>query len=74
MQRGFSAGELPDRSKLKQLRTLGETGFVRSIEAMLNDIESSSPSTARFCGHMRLLVTNYRLRDFLAVIEEVKNA
>lgn len=74
VQQTFSAQELPDPAKLKQLRTLGETGFIRSIEATLNDIESSSPSTARFCGHMRLLVTNYRLRDFLAVIEEVKNA
>lgn len=73
MRPSFSAEELPERNKLKQLRTLGETGFTRSIDAMLNDIQLSSPATARFCGHMRLLVTNYRLRDFLAVIEEVKN-
>lgn len=74
LQPNFAAQELPEPAKLKQLRTLGETGFVRSIEAMLNDIERSSPATARFCAHMRLLVTNHRLRDFLAVIEEVKNA
>ena len=70
----FAPGELPEPHKLKQLRTLGQTGFVRSIEATLNDIETSSPATARFCHHMRLLVANYRLRDFLAVIEEVNNA
>ncbi|MCD2182864.1 hybrid sensor histidine kinase/response regulator [Rhizobium sp. GN54] len=74
LQQNFIAEELPEPHKLKQLRTLGETGFVRSIEAMLNDIETSSPATARFCSHMRLLVANHRLRDFLAVIEEVKNA
>jgi CheY-like chemotaxis protein/nitrogen-specific signal transduction histidine kinase len=74
LQPSFAAGELPEPHKLKQLRTLGETGFVRSIEAMLNDIETSQPATARFCTHMRLLVANFRLRDFLAVIEEVKNA
>ncbi|MBB4350790.1 signal transduction histidine kinase/CheY-like chemotaxis protein [Rhizobium cellulosilyticum] len=73
LQPNFASAELPEPRKLKQLRTLGETGFVRSIEAMLNDIEASSPGTARFCRHMRFLVANYRLRDFLAVIEEVKN-
>ncbi|MNI07500.1 hypothetical protein D3C73_605090 [compost metagenome] len=73
LQPNFAPAELPEPRKLKQLRTLGETGFVRSIEAMLNDIEASSPGTARFCRHMRFLVANYRLRDFLAVLEEVKN-
>lgn len=70
----FASEELPELSKLKQLRTLGQTGFVRSIEATLNDIETSSPATAPFCQHMRLLVANSRLRDFQAVIEEVSNA
>lgn len=69
----FLDAELPDRQKLRQLRTLGQTGFVRSIEAMLNDLEVSAPETVRFCRHMRHLATSYRLRDFLAVIEETKN-
>ncbi len=73
-QPDFAPGELPEPHKLKQLRTLGQTGFIRSIEATLNDIETSAPATARFCHHMRHLAANYRLREFLAVIEEVKNA
>lgn len=67
----FDASELPEPNKLKQLRTLGQTGFVRSIEATLDDIETTSPATARFCAHMRRLVAHHRLRDFMAVIEEV---
>jgi signal transduction histidine kinase/ActR/RegA family two-component response regulator len=73
-QPDFAEGELPEPHKLKQLHTLGQIGFVRSIEATLNDIETSAPATARFCRHMRQLAANYRLREFLAVIEEVKNA
>lgn len=69
----FEPGEVPDARKLKQLRTLGQTGFVRSIEAMLNEIELSTPATARFCAHLRSLVTNYRLRDFLTVLENVNH-
>ncbi|WP_117192014.1 hypothetical protein [Rhizobium terrae] len=69
----FLDAELPDKQKLRQLRTLGQTGFIRSIEAMLNDLEVSSRETVRFCRHMRHLATIYRLRDFLAVIEETKN-
>ncbi|QLF71891.1 response regulator (plasmid) [Peteryoungia desertarenae] len=68
----FAPEELPDPKKLQQLKTLGETGFVRSIEAMLNDLEISSPDTERFCRHMRQLATNYRLREFLAIIEDSK--
>ena len=69
----FEADELPDARKLQQLRTLGETGFVRSIEAMLNDLEISTPGTERFCRHMRQLATNYRMREFLAIIEDTRN-
>jgi hypothetical protein len=69
----FAADELPDARKLQQLRTLGETGFVRSIEAMLNDLEISTPGTERFCRHMRQLATNYRMREFLAIIEDTRN-
>jgi signal transduction histidine kinase len=69
----FLPGQMPDAQKLRQLRTLGATGFVRSIEAMLNDLEISAPHTEPFCRHMRHLATNYRLREFLAIIESAQN-
>lgn len=69
----FLSGELPAPQKLRQLKTLGAMGFVRSIEAMLNDLEISAPHTEPFCKHMRDLATNYRLREFLAIIEGSQN-
>ncbi|MAU22130.1 MAG: hybrid sensor histidine kinase/response regulator [Martelella sp.] len=70
----FSPEELPEASKLKQLHTLARMGFIRSIEAMLSEIEISTPATATFCGHMRQLLDNHRLHDFLSVLDGVNHA
>ena len=74
MRTAFSPEELPEASKLKQLHTLARMGFIRSIEAMLSEIEISTPATATFCGHMRQLLDNHRLHDFLSVLDGVNHA
>ncbi|OSQ49414.1 ATPase [Thalassospira alkalitolerans] len=67
----FDDHEIPPPEKLRQLATLGQIGFVRSIEVTLKDIEVSHPDTVRFCQHMLKLTKSFRLKDFLAAIEEV---
>jgi signal transduction histidine kinase len=69
----FKPSERPDPQQLRQLKTLAEIGFVRSIDAMLNDIEISSPHAERFCKYLRQLATNYRLRELVALIEDAKD-
>tara|TARA_R110001583_G_scaffold32107_1_gene109722 strand:+ start:55635 stop:59072 length:3438 start_codon:yes stop_codon:yes gene_type:complete len=67
----FESHEIPPPDKLRQLTTLGQIGFIRSIEVTLKDIELSHPDTARFCQHMLKLTKSFRLKDFIAAIEEV---
>ncbi|MAS04460.1 MAG: hybrid sensor histidine kinase/response regulator [Ahrensia sp.] len=69
----FSAAELPSERHLKQLYTLGEAELVRSANAVLTEIETARPDTARFCAHLRLLANSYQMPEFLAAIEKVRH-
>ncbi len=69
----FGTAERPADAQLGQLKTLAELGFVRSIEAMLADIELTAPHTQRFCHHLRHLATSHRLREMVALIEDAKD-
>ncbi|MEP1441843.1 MAG: ATP-binding protein [Hyphomicrobiales bacterium] len=69
----FSEAELPDASLLRQLHTLAQAGFVRSIEATLDELEYSQPETAKFCHCMRELAQKSKLDSFITAIEEVQH-
>lgn len=71
--RPFRASELPDAQQLKQLYALGQTGFLRSIEAMLDDLKLTNPKTNRFCEHLRALAKTNQFNDFLHAIDEVRD-
>lgn len=68
----FLRSEIPEPAKLRQLRSLGDMDFARSIEATLKEIEASAPHTSRFCAHMRNLAHSFERDSFLATIEEAE--
>ena len=68
----FMPIELPEASMLKQLHTLAQAGFVRSIEATLDELEHTDTDKSRFCRHMRELTQQPKLDSFIKTIEEVR--
>ncbi len=69
----FGSDELPSTRHLRQLYTLGEADLVRSANAVLSEIETTRPDTARFCAHLRKLINGHQVPEFLAAIEKAQS-
>lgn len=69
--RTLSAGELPARYRIEELRQLGQIGYVRGIHAKLDEIESENPDFGPFVSEMRSLVQSLEMKRYMSVLEAV---
>jgi signal transduction histidine kinase/CheY-like chemotaxis protein len=70
----FSAADVPTRPHLAELRRLGRIGYVRGIQAKLDEIESEDPTRHAFVAHMRALVQDFEFARYMAALEELDSA
>ncbi len=68
----FGLTELPCIEDLHRLQSLGQAGLTRSAHTALTEIESVTPAAQRFCAHLRQLIDNDQLTDFIAAIEKAR--
>ena len=66
--------ELPGTSQvhLDALYQLGRIGHVRGIEAKLREIEQQDAATSALAAHLRTLVSNFDLKRYMSVLEELR--
>ena len=62
-------GSIPSRRHIEDLRQLGEIGYVRGIQAKLDEIASAHPAHEVFVKQMRLLVRDMKLSQYMATLE-----
>ena len=67
---GFS--HAPPAQHLDDLMKLGEIGYVRGIQAKLNEIEKSSGNNEAFVSHMRELMEAFDFKKYMAVLEALR--
>jgi signal transduction histidine kinase/CheY-like chemotaxis protein len=58
-----------ERRHVDELRSLGRIGYVRGIQAKLDEIEKENPTRRVLVTHIRTLVTNFELDRFMHTIE-----
>jgi len=63
-----SAG-IPSRRYIEDLRQLGEIGYVRGIQAKLDEIANAHPGHEVFVAQMRALVRDMKLGQYMATLE-----
>ncbi|UEM18855.1 response regulator [Skermanella mucosa] len=66
---GFPPGTVPGRGHLDDLRQLGRIGYVRGIKTKLDEIEVRSPECGPFVSHMKSLVNDLALDDYMRTLE-----
>jgi len=71
---GAVAGSLPAHSHhhLDDLYQLGRIGHVRGIHAKLHEMEAEDAANLPFAAHLRLLVSNFNLKRYMTVLEELR--
>jgi hypothetical protein len=67
----FSSAEIPARRHLDDLRHLGRIGYVRGIQAKLDEIASAHAGHAPFVSQMRLLVRDLKLNQYMAALDDL---
>lgn len=65
----FAAQDIPASHHLNDLFRLGQIGYVRGIQAKLDEIERESPDHRPFVAHLRDLVRNFELGHYMAAVE-----
>jgi len=61
----------PARADLADLLELGRIGYVRGIEAKLDEIASAEPATADFAAYLRGLVRRFELARYVSYLESL---
>jgi signal transduction histidine kinase/ActR/RegA family two-component response regulator len=61
----------PARQHVEDLLQLGRIGYVRGIEAKLDEIAAADPETAEFTAYLRGLVRRFELARYMAYLETV---
>jgi hypothetical protein len=56
---------------LADLHRLGKIGYVRGIEAKLDEVAGTSPEHASIIGELRGLVRNFELKQYMARLESL---
>ncbi|WP_034990967.1 hybrid sensor histidine kinase/response regulator [Beijerinckia mobilis] len=59
----------PDATMIAELTKLGEIGYIRGIQAKLDEIENTSSDYNAFAAHMRTLINAFDLKQFMSVLE-----
>jgi signal transduction histidine kinase/CheY-like chemotaxis protein/purine-cytosine permease-like protein len=59
----------PGLQHLTDLLQLGRIGYVRGIEAKLDEIADTEPETDQFTGHLREMVRGFELARYMAFLE-----
>ncbi len=54
--------------QLDELRQLGAIGYVRGIHARLDLLEAQSPDAAAYVGRLRMLVSEFRMDEFMGAL------
>lgn len=67
----FTTSDAPDPHHLNDLYRLGQIGYVRGIQAKLDEIEQEGADHQRFVAHLRSLVRNFELGHYMAAIEAI---
>ncbi len=57
---------------LDALYQLGRIGHVRGIEAKLREIEQQDAATAALAERLRTLISNFDLKRYMSVLEELR--
>jgi CheY-like chemotaxis protein/two-component sensor histidine kinase len=57
---------------LDDLYQLGRIGHVRGIDAKLKEIEAENPANGPFAAHLRGLVSNFDLKRYMHVLENMR--
>ncbi|HZB94160.1 MAG TPA: ATP-binding protein [Stellaceae bacterium] len=70
----FSPAGVPSRPHLDELRRLGRIGYVRGIQAKLDEIEGEDPARRAFVAHMRALVKDFEFARYMAALEALSGA
>ncbi|MGI4977237.1 MAG: ATP-binding protein, partial [Janthinobacterium lividum] len=55
--------------QLGELRQLAEIGYVRGIHARLALLEGESPDAAAYLAHLRVLVSEFRMDEFMGALD-----
>ena len=63
-----SAAALTSR-QLDELRQLAAIGYVRGIHARLDLLEQESPDAAAYVAHLRVLVSEFRMDEFMGALD-----
>ncbi|MEJ8472796.1 hybrid sensor histidine kinase/response regulator [Roseibium algae] len=67
----FAPTGLPSSESLEMLRQLSQMGYVRGIQAKLDDIELQEPGAAAFVAHMRELVQDFDIKRYEQLLETI---
>jgi CheY-like chemotaxis protein/anti-sigma regulatory factor (Ser/Thr protein kinase) len=67
----FTAEDIPAPHHLNDLFKLGQIGYVRGIQAKLDEIERESTDHEQFVAHLRGLVRNFELSHYMTAIESL---
>ncbi|MCJ8142385.1 ATP-binding protein [Ancylobacter sp. A5.8] len=62
----------PAAGHLEELLKLGEIGYVRGIQAKLNEIEKAPGDNDAFVSHMRELMETFDFKRYMAVLEALR--
>ena len=57
---------------LADLRQLGAIGYVRGIQARLDELATELPQAHGFITHLRALISEFRLADFMAELDRAE--
>ena len=68
----FENYQLPDAKSMKQIITLAELGFLRSVDATIKEIKHQQPASRGFCEHLQKLVQSQNLKQLIAQLEHLK--
>jgi signal transduction histidine kinase/CheY-like chemotaxis protein len=63
----------PPRQHLDELHRLGRIGYVRGIEAKLDEVAAAEPDSAAFVARMRDLVQRFDLKQYMRVLEAARS-
>lgn len=63
----------PSARHIEDLLHLGQIGYVRGIQAKLDDIENNSPENLPFVAHLRQIAATYDFRRFIAEVERFQS-
>jgi signal transduction histidine kinase/CheY-like chemotaxis protein/purine-cytosine permease-like protein len=69
-----AAGKGVPERHLEDLLRLGRIGYVRGIEAKLDEIDAAAPEFAEFTGYLRELVGGFEIRKFVQYLERLSEA